>query len=65
MKRLHDEYGVRAVVNCIGEYVGPVDKYDDYNIEQLWIPVADYAAVRWLTLIIISTVNITRATFST
>ena len=42
---LHEEYGVKAVVNCIGEYIGPVDAYDKYDIEQLWIPVADYAAV--------------------
>jgi len=34
--------GVRAVVNTCEEYAGPIEQYEQYGIEQLWIPTTDF-----------------------
>ena len=39
-----DALGVKAVVNTCEEYAGPVDAYALYNIDQLHLPVVDYAS---------------------
>ena len=36
------EQGVGGVVNMCQEYQGPIDLYDHYNIEQLWLPTIDF-----------------------
>lgn len=41
--RLHQE-GVSAVVNTCEEYVGPVEEYARFGIEQLHIPTTDFTA---------------------
>lgn len=34
--------GVTAVINMCKEYPGPVDLYQQYGIEQLWLPTVDF-----------------------
>lgn len=34
--------GVTAVVNMCKEYPGPLDLYEKYGIEQLWLPTVDF-----------------------
>ena len=40
-KKFH-EMGIRGVVNCCGEYPGPVDAYASVGIAQLHIPSVDH-----------------------
>ncbi len=37
-----EKLGVTAVVNTCEEYRGPVKQYEEYQIEQLWIPTIDF-----------------------
>mmetsp|Transcript_5377 Transcript_5377/g.6580 ORF Transcript_5377/g.6580 Transcript_5377/m.6580 type:complete len:195 (+) Transcript_5377:2-586(+) len=41
-KRLHDEYGVRGVINMCEEYKGPKKEYEKLGMEELWLPTTDH-----------------------
>ncbi|MGC6442297.1 MAG: dual specificity protein phosphatase family protein [Rubripirellula sp.] len=44
--RAMSQAGVTSVVNTCEEYVGPVDQYDKFGIEQLRIPTTDFTHPR-------------------
>lgn len=41
-EHLHEEYGVRGVINMCEEYPGPVSKYKRLGIKELWLPTVDH-----------------------
>uniref|UniRef100_A0A7S2UGS4 Protein-tyrosine-phosphatase n=1 Tax=Attheya septentrionalis TaxID=420275 RepID=A0A7S2UGS4_9STRA len=41
-ERLYNELGVRAVINMCDEYRGPIEKYRNLGIEELWLPTVDH-----------------------
>jgi|AntRauTorckE5430_2_1112549.scaffolds.fasta_scaffold12842_1 hypothetical protein len=41
-KKLHDEYGVRGVINMCEEYEGPTNQYTKLNMRELRLPTTDH-----------------------
>lgn len=41
-EHLHEEYGVRGVINMCKEYAGPTSKYERLGIKELWLPTVDH-----------------------
>jgi len=41
-KKLHDEYGVRGVINMCEEYEGPTKQYKNLNMRELRLPTVDH-----------------------
>ncbi len=35
-------YDMEGVVNCCAEFEGPVERYEELGINQLWIPTLDH-----------------------
>jgi len=40
---LHQDYGIRGVINTCEEYSGPVRTYNRFGIRQLHLPIVDYS----------------------
>lgn len=41
-EKISYDYGVRAVINMCDEYPGPLKKYKQLGIRQLWLPTVDH-----------------------